>query len=94
LSENWLVRDGGQSGHATQTHPMTFVCASWKYHRLAVCTTVPGGYMLLTGSNVDNIDINILIDQWLTEHAREDRAWDKEVGVDVQFDKWEDMWYH
>lgn len=46
------------------------------------------------GSNVDNIDINILIDQWLTEHAREDRTWDREVGVDVQFDKWEDMWYH
>lgn len=50
--------------------------------------------MLTTGSDVDNIDINILIDQWLTEHAREDRTWDKEVGVDVQFDKWEDMWYH
>ena len=37
--------------------------------------------MLMTGSNVDNIDINILIDQWLTEHVREDRTWDKEVGV-------------
>ena len=46
------------------------------------------------GSNVDNIDINILIDQWLTEHAREDRTWDREVGVDVQFDKWEDVWYN